>query len=75
MAISKKHCRRATARNRLKRIVRESFRQHKNELEGFDVVVMNKAEAATASNKAVFESLEGHWRACRQRKQGANERE
>ncbi|MDX1507243.1 MAG: ribonuclease P protein component, partial [Woeseiaceae bacterium] len=26
LAISKKHCKKATARNRLKRIVRESFR-------------------------------------------------
>ena len=30
LAISKKHCRRAVGRNRIKRIVRESFRQHQD---------------------------------------------
>ncbi|MDJ0700316.1 MAG: ribonuclease P protein component [Woeseiaceae bacterium] len=75
MAISKKHCRRATARNRLKRIVRESFRQHKGELDGLDVVVMNKPEAATAANRQLFESLDRHWQRCRQRGQGGKARE
>ncbi len=75
MAISKKHCRRATARNRLKRIVRESFRQHKAELDGLDVVVMNKPEAATAANRQLFDSLESHWLRCRKREQGGKERE
>jgi ribonuclease P protein component len=28
LAISKKHCRKSTSRNTIKRIVRESFRQH-----------------------------------------------
>ncbi|MDX1515553.1 MAG: ribonuclease P protein component [Woeseiaceae bacterium] len=61
LAISKKHCKRAVARNRLKRIVRESFRQHLRELDGLDIVVMNRAAACDAASKELFASLEQHW--------------
>ena len=44
LAISKKNCRAATARNRIKRIIRESFREHQAILSGLDVVRMNKIE-------------------------------
>jgi ribonuclease P protein component len=73
LAISKKHCRRASARNRIKRIVRESFRQSKDELAGYDVVVINQPGAAAASNAELFESLDGHWQRCRTSKpRGSN---
>ena len=61
LAISKKNCSRASGRNRLKRIVRESFRQHQDDLSGLDIVVMNKPPAARAANKQLFASLEAHW--------------
>ncbi len=61
MAISKKYCRPASGRNRLKRIVRESFRQHRAELEGLDIVVLNQSAAQQADNKALFDSLAQHW--------------
>ena len=61
LAISKKNCRLAVQRNRLKRIVRESFRSHKERLGGFDVVVMCQAAACRASNKKLFDSLAAHW--------------
>ncbi len=64
LAISKKHCRKATARNRLKRLVRESFRQHQGELAGLDVVVLNQAAAAAAAAPELRASLESHWRRC-----------
>jgi ribonuclease P protein component len=64
LAISKKHCRKASARNRIKRIVRESFRLNKGLLAGFDVVVINQPGAATASNAELFESLDAHWQRC-----------
>ena len=66
LAISKKHCRQATARNRIKRIVRESFRQHQDELTGLDIVVMNQPAAKTGSNGQLFDSLTGHWQRCEQ---------
>lgn len=75
LAVSKKHCRRATQRNRLKRIIRESFRQHRQSLEGLDIVVMNKPEAALATNPELFTSLEKHWQRCASRTQGASKQE
>jgi ribonuclease P protein component len=65
LAISKKHCRKATSRNTIKRIVRESFRQHQAELQGVDVVVINQPAATTAARQQLFDSLAAHWRRCR----------
>lgn len=65
LAIRKKHCRGAVQRNRLKRIVRESFRLHRDELKGLDLVVLNQPPAARAHNKKLFDSLHQHWRTCR----------
>jgi len=64
LAISKKLCRRATARNRIKRIIRESFRQHQELLAGLDVVVINRAAAANADNPTMVISLDRHWGRC-----------
>jgi ribonuclease P protein component len=65
LAVSKKHCKLAVRRNRIKRLVRESFRVHQAELGGLDVVVMNQASTHKASNEALLKSLEGHWEKCR----------
>jgi len=62
LAISKKNTRLATDRNRLKRIVRESFRHHKKIVSGLDLVVMAKFGAAQADNRTLFESLSAHWK-------------
>ena len=61
LAISKKQCRKAVARNRLKRIVRESFRQRQCALAGLDIVVLNQPASAQAANAALHASLERHW--------------
>jgi ribonuclease P protein component len=66
LAISKKNCRQATGRNRIKRVVRESFRQHQAELAGLDVVVINQPAARSAGNQQLFDSMGGHWRRCQQ---------
>lgn len=42
LAISKKNAKLAVSRNRIKRIVRESFRLHVNEIGGYDVIVLAK---------------------------------
>ena len=72
LAISKKHCRKATARNRIKRVIRESFRQHQAELAGLDIVVMNQPAAAMAASDAMSESLTRHWQRCRAAKRQNN---
>jgi len=63
LAIAKKRVRRAVARNRLKRIIRESFRHAKNQLLGVDIVIMARDQAEPATNRDLFTSLEHHWRA------------
>ena len=65
LAISKKQCKKAVARNRLKRIIRESFRQNQAALEGLDIVVMNRAAAADAESRVLQDSLDKHWQRCR----------
>lgn len=62
LAISKKHARRAVDRNRIKRLIRESFRQNLASLPSADFVVMAKPLTKTASNQEVFDSLAMHWR-------------
>ena len=76
MAISKKNCRYATGRNRIKRVVRESFRQHQTSLSGLDIVVINQSAARSAANHQLFESMAAHWQQCQRARgdKGAQER-
>lgn len=43
LAITKKKLKRAVARNRIKRLTRETFRHHRSQLSNIDVVVIVKA--------------------------------
>jgi len=65
LAISRKHARRAVDRNRIKRIVRESFRQRRHLLHGIDIVVLCRRSALSRPNVGLFSSLSGHWRRVR----------
>ncbi|MCU7842234.1 MAG: ribonuclease P protein component [Candidatus Thiodiazotropha sp. (ex Monitilora ramsayi)] len=62
LAVSKKICRRAVDRNRIKRVIRESFRQNQPELMGLDLVVVGRRGLSQADNRRCFESLSQHWR-------------
>lgn len=62
LAISRKVARSAVARNRIKRIVRESFRRHQSQLGGLDWVVMGRAGLTAQENAVLFASLQRHWR-------------
>lgn len=61
LAISRKSLKRAVDRNRVKRIVRESFRLRQRELAGLDLVVMARKGLPVADSKALRASLDRHW--------------
>jgi ribonuclease P protein component len=62
LAISKRFIKTAVGRNRVKRLVRDSFRRHQSLLAGLDIVVINRIGAHTTSNQALTKALEAHWR-------------
>jgi ribonuclease P protein component len=57
----------AVARNRVKRVVRESFRRIAPELGAIDVVVGARNGARTAHNAQLRDSLDGLWRKIQKR--------
>ncbi|MEA3274020.1 MAG: ribonuclease P protein component [Pseudomonadota bacterium] len=62
LAISKKCARRAVDRSRLKRVVRESFRRHRADLYGLDLVVLCRRDAVGSRSQRLFDSLSVHWK-------------
>ena len=61
LIISKKSCKLASKRNRLKRIIRESFRNNISKLKGHDIVVLNKHRAYNNDTHLLIKSLMNHW--------------
>jgi ribonuclease P protein component len=61
LSIARKCARRAVDRNRLKRLVRESFRNRRLSLGGLDLVVMCRRDAVAAGNSQLLASLASHW--------------
>lgn len=58
LAIAKKRAKRALDRNRIKRVVRETFRHNVASLEGIEIVVMNRDATARATSAVLRETLE-----------------
>lgn len=61
LAIAKKHLKLATQRNRLKRIIRTSFRQHQSMLANIDIVVLSRADVSRQASTQIWVTLERHW--------------
>ena len=66
MAVSRKVDKHAVGRNRIKRVVRESFRHWRTDLKkqhgtALDIVVLARPDSATICKKQLFQSLDQHW--------------
>jgi ribonuclease P protein component len=61
LAISRKVARNAVARNRIKRVTRESFRHWQMRLDSLDIVVLGRAGVAAQPGKALDTALEKLW--------------
>ncbi|MFL6624091.1 MAG: ribonuclease P protein component [Sulfurifustaceae bacterium] len=62
IAVSRRVSPKAVARNRIKRLIRESFRTQQGMLQGLNIVVVAQPPAARANNAALTRSLRSHWR-------------
>jgi ribonuclease P protein component len=60
LAVPKKHINTAVERNRLKRIIRESFRRKQTNLKGNDIVVVVKNKM-DVNQKNMETTLSKHW--------------
>ena len=67
LAIPRKQIKKAVQRNRIKRVIRESFRHNQQLLRGLDVVVVAKHGIPAKSTQSLFECLERHWQRIRER--------
>jgi ribonuclease P protein component len=61
LAISKRVSKRAVERNRIKRLVRESFRQVRHRLPPVDLMVMAREQAAGVPGPQLLGELEALW--------------
>ena len=72
LAVSRRRIAGAVARNRFRRIVRESFRARRDRLGGYDVVVLPKPPAAAASKDELRASIDRQWALLERRAAGRN---
>lgn len=61
LAIAKKHIKFATGRNKIKRIIRTSFREHQAALGNVDIVVLSRKDIAKRAPEQIWAALERHW--------------
>lgn len=61
IAISKKLIKKAVGRNRIKRLVRESYRKKKGEFPSVDIVVLGRNGIVDVDNRALHNNLDTLW--------------
>ncbi|TFH75523.1 ribonuclease P protein component [Gammaproteobacteria bacterium LSUCC0112] len=61
LVIAKKHIRQAVQRNRIKRLLRESFRAHQQLLNELDIVILARSGADSLDNKTFVILIEKLW--------------
>ena len=61
LAIAKKAVKRAVDRNRIKRIIRESFRHVQHDLPNIDVVIMCRTSAVALEKVEIRQQFDKQW--------------
>jgi len=61
LVIAKKHIRHAVDRNRMKRLIRETFRVKQQQLAGIDVIVLARKGMNDSTNAVLLDQLNGQW--------------
>ena len=61
ITVSKKVSKKAVARNRIKRLIRETYRHCHARLPSEDIVIIARAHAAKADNRLIRETLTKQW--------------
>jgi ribonuclease P protein component len=69
LVVAKKHIRSAVQRNRFKRLVRESFRLHQQDISGIDIVVLARKDADLLANEDLTRQITGLWYRLNKRRQ------
>jgi ribonuclease P protein component len=62
MVIAKKNLRLATQRNRIKRLIRETFRHEQHQFHHLDVIVLARRNLDTLDNPEIAKILNKQWR-------------
>jgi ribonuclease P protein component len=61
LIVAKKQIKAAVARNRIKRLIRESFRHHQDILTGLDCIVLVKKSVQQLDNLTLLQLIVKHW--------------
>lgn len=69
LVIAKKYIRLSVQRNRVKRLIRESFRHQQEHLQGLDVIVLARRGLDLLDNPKISRELEKQWQRIIRKKQ------
>lgn len=61
LVIAKKHIAKAVQRNRVKRVLRESFRHKQSLLPTVDIVILARSGSGNLSSEQLRQKIERHW--------------
>ncbi|NOX44107.1 MAG: ribonuclease P protein component [Gammaproteobacteria bacterium] len=70
ITVAKKNVASSVARNRIKRLIRESFRHNKNNVKELDIVVIVRRGTDKLDNQTITAALQKHWQRLAQQANG-----